>query len=124
MLKNKVGCQDFLTQCTPDQTEEEGEANKGPIPFMVFSNRGHSHENKDQGLTDTAQHLHEILYGCVGLLGNILLHILIHGHGTSCYPAKLKVKAFSLFFKPTHLKRTLLQCSARKDSLQYWSSLK
>lgn len=50
---------------------------------MVFSNCGHSHENEDKSLTDAAQHLHEILYGGVGLLRNILLDIFIHAHSTS-----------------------------------------
>lgn len=57
---------------------------------MVLSNCGHSHENEDKSLTDAAQHLHEILYGGVGLLRDILLHVLVHGHSTRCNPEGAK----------------------------------
>lgn len=65
---------------------------------MVLSNCRHSHENEDQGLTDTAQHLHEIFYCCIGFLGNIFLHIFIHGHGTSCNPERETQSSVSLPF--------------------------
>lgn len=65
---------------------------------MVLSNCRHSHENEDQGLTDTAQHLHEIFYCCIGFLGNIFLHIFIHGHGTSCNSERETQSSVSLSF--------------------------
>lgn len=49
---------------------------------MVLPNGGHAHEDEDQGLADTAQHLHEILDGGVGFLRYIFFHVLIHSHCT------------------------------------------
>ena len=54
-----------LTDGPPDLAEDQGGADKGPVPLVVLSNGGHAHEDEDQGLTDTAQHLHEVLDGRV-----------------------------------------------------------
>lgn len=50
----KVVCKSLLTQCPPNEAEEQSEANEGPVPFMVFPHCRHSHEHKNQGLTDAA----------------------------------------------------------------------
>lgn len=43
---------------------------------------GHAQEDEDQGFTDTAPHLQEVLDAGVAALGHISLHILLHGHST------------------------------------------
>ena len=78
----------LITQCTPDQTEGKGEADKGPVPLMVLPNSGYAHEDEDQGLADTAQHLHEILDGRVRFLRYIFLHVFVHSHCTSSDSAR------------------------------------
>ena len=77
-----------ITQCSPDETEGKCEAHEGPVPLVVLPNSGHAHEDEDQGLADTAQHLHEVLDGCVGLLRYVFFHILIHSHCTSSDSAR------------------------------------
>lgn len=77
-----------LTDGSPDQTEGQGEADEGPVPLVILPNSGHAHEDEDQGLTDTAQHLHEILDGRVRFLRYIFFHILVHSHCTSSDSAR------------------------------------
>ena len=79
-----------LTDGSPDLAEGQGEADEGPVPLVVLPNGGHAHENEDQGLTDAAQHLHEILDGRVGCLGHVFFDILFHCHCTGCDSAKGK----------------------------------
>ena len=74
----------LITQRPPDQAEGQGEADEGPVPFVVLPDGGHAHEDEDQGLADAAQHLHEILDGRVGFLRHVFFHVLIHGHCASC----------------------------------------
>lgn len=75
--------QELITQGSPDEAEGQGEADEGPVPFMILAHGGHAHEDEDQGLADAAQHLHEVLDGRVGFLRYIFFHILIHSHCTS-----------------------------------------
>ena len=77
-----------LTDGSPDLAKGQGEADKGPVPLMVLPNSGYAHEDEDQGLTDTAQHLHEILDSRVGFLGHVFLYILFHCHCTGRDSAK------------------------------------
>ena len=91
----KVACKSWLTQCPPNEAEEQSEANEGPVPLMVFPHCRHSHEHENQGLADAAQHLHEIFYCGIGILGNILLHIFFHCHCTCCHPVPGKTSEIS-----------------------------
>lgn len=96
----KVAWKSRLTQCPPNEAEEQSEANEGPVPLVVFPHRRHSHEHKNQGLADAAQHLHEIFYCGIGILGNILLHVFFHCHCTCCHPVpgKTSETSYELFF--------------------------
>lgn len=77
-----------LTDGPPDLAEDQREADEGPVPFVVLANGGHAHEDEDEGLADTAQHLHEIFDSRVGCLGHIFFHVLFHCHRTGCDPTE------------------------------------
>lgn len=85
----------LLTQGSPDQAEGQREADEGPVPLVVLPHGGHAHEDEDQGLADTAQHLHEVLDGRVGFLRYIFFHILVHSHCTSGDSARTDTAAIS-----------------------------
>ena len=72
----------FKATCRPpDEAEQQRGAHKGPAPHMDVLYRGHAQEDEDEGFTHAAPHLQEILDAGVAALGNIRLHILLHGHG-------------------------------------------
>lgn len=91
----------LITQCAPDQAEGQREADEGPVPVVVLPNGGHAHEDEDQGLADTAQHLHEILDGRVGCLGHVFFHVFFHCHCAGCDSAKGTVSERSTRFGPS-----------------------
>lgn len=45
---------------------------------MRVDDSGQAEEHEDDGLADVGQHLHEVLDGRVGLLGDVGLYILLH----------------------------------------------
>lgn len=80
------------TKSPPNETENDCEANVGPVPLVVFSDGGDSEEDEDEGVTHTAPHLHEILDRGVGLEGDVGLHITFHAHGTGDDAEEVKNK--------------------------------
>lgn len=70
------------TKCPPNETENNREANVGPVPLVVFPDGGNSQEDEDEGVAHTAPHLHEVLDCGVGLEGDVGLHVTLHAHGT------------------------------------------
>lgn len=59
---------------------------------MIFSNGGNSKKDEDEGITNTAPHLHEVLDCGVRLQRDVGLHITFHAHGTSNDAEKMKIK--------------------------------
>lgn len=43
---------------------------------------GDAQEDEDEGFAHAAPHLQEVLDAGVAALGDVSLHILLHGHGT------------------------------------------
>lgn len=80
------------TECPPNETENDREANVGPVPLVVLSNGGNSEEDEDEGVAHTAPHLHEVLDCGVGLEGDVGLHVTLHAHGTGNDAEEVKNK--------------------------------
>ncbi|ETE69956.1 hypothetical protein L345_04219, partial [Ophiophagus hannah] len=69
-------------------TENQGANDEGPVPVVLPGHGGDTKEDEDKGLADAAPHLQEIFDGCVGLVGDIGLHIRAHHHPCSNQPAR------------------------------------
>lgn len=59
---------------------------------MIFSNGGNSKKDEDEGVTNTAPHLHEVFDCGVRLQRDVGLHVTFHAHGTSNDAEKMKTK--------------------------------
>ncbi|ETE62879.1 hypothetical protein L345_11361, partial [Ophiophagus hannah] len=70
------------TGCSPKETENEGEANIGPVPLVIVPNSRDAKEDEDEGVAHAAPHLHEVFNRCVGLEGDVGFHITLHTQGT------------------------------------------
>lgn len=57
---------------------------------MIFSNGGNSKKDEDEGVTNAAPHLHEVLDCGVGLQRDVGLHVTFHAHGASNDAEKMK----------------------------------
>lgn len=66
----------------PDEAEQQGGADKGPAPHMDILYRGHAQKDEDEGFTDAAPHLQEVLDAGVAALRHVRLHVLLHCHST------------------------------------------
>lgn len=89
------------TKCSPNETENDREANVGPVPLVVFSDGGNSEEDEDEGVAHAAPHLHEVLDCGVGLEGDVGLHVTLHAHGTGNDAEEVKNKQWkrnNMFF--------------------------
>jgi len=62
---------------------------------VIFSNGRHSKKDEDEGITNTAPHLHEVFDRGVRFQRDVGLHVTFHAHGTSNDAGKIKMEHFS-----------------------------
>lgn len=75
-----------LTYHTSHQTQNQSDADEGPVPAMRAAHRHNTQKNEDQSLADAAPHFQEVLDGGVGLVGYVGLHIGPHHRSTRYQP--------------------------------------
>ncbi len=85
-VPDKDALQQRLTQNPGQQTQDDGEGHKGPVPGVRPGHRRHAQEDEDQGLAHAAPHLQEVFDGGVGLVGDVGLHIGPHDHAARYEP--------------------------------------
>lgn len=71
-----------LTKSSPDEGKQEREQDVGPVPLVLRRYGDHTQEEEDEGLRDSGQHFDNMADGCAGPLGDVLLHVVLHGYGT------------------------------------------
>lgn len=72
-----------LTQASPYEGKQQREQDVTPVPFVFCCYGDDPQEEEDEGLRDGAKHLDHVADGGAGTLGNVFLHIVLHGEGTS-----------------------------------------
>ena len=70
----------MLTNASVEQAKNQSEDHEDRVPLMLpkVHQRCDTQEDKDDGLTDAAKHLQEVLYGRVGFLRDVGFHIGLH----------------------------------------------
>lgn len=71
----------LLTQTSPYKSKQQCEQDVAPVPLVLCCYGDHPQEEEDEGLGDGAEHLDHVADGCAGTLGNIFLHVVLHGEG-------------------------------------------
>lgn len=71
-----------LTESSPDEGEHQREQDVGPVPLVLGRYGDDTQEEEDEGFWDGAQHLDNMADGGAGSLGDVLLHVVLHGDGT------------------------------------------
>lgn len=69
------------TEAPPHEGEEQREQDVAPVPLVLCGNGDHAQEEEDEGLGDGAQHLDHVADGRAGTLGDVFLHVVLHGEG-------------------------------------------
>lgn len=70
-----------LTETSPHEGKNQREQDVAPVPLMLRRYGDHPQEEEDEGLRDGAEHLDHVADGRAGTLGNIFLHVVLHGQG-------------------------------------------
>lgn len=76
-----------LTESSPDEGEHQREQDVGPVPLVLGRYGDDTQEEEDEGFGDGAQHLDNMADGGAGSLGDVLLHVVLHGDGACYKPA-------------------------------------
>lgn len=111
-----------LTQTSPDKSKKQREQDVAPVPLMLRCYGDNAQEEEDEGLGDGAKHLDHMADGCAGSLGNIFLHVVLHGQGTGHdaaekHKAQLCFCCMKLPFKRLNPKRCLKSTHAMIDEM-------
>lgn len=75
-----------LTQASPYKSKKQREQDVGPVPLMLSRHGNHPQEEEDECLGDGAEHLDHVADGRAGSLGNVLLHVVLHGQSAAHNP--------------------------------------
>lgn len=70
-----------LTESSPDEGEHQREQDVGPVPLVLGRYGDNTQEEEDEGFGDGTQHLDNMADGGAGSLGDVLLHVVLHGDG-------------------------------------------
>lgn len=84
----------MLTQASPYKGKKQREQDVGPVPLMLSRHGNHPQEEEDECLGDGAEHLDHVADGRAGSLGNVLLHVVLHGQSAAHNPGTMAQSCF------------------------------